>query len=126
MSARPERLFVYGTLKRGQPNHHWLQSCPYEGEAIMAGLLLYDLGPFPMAVAGEGEVRGEVYALSRQELSSTDRFEGYPRLYDRCLRSLADGRQTWVYVGREHQVRHSPLLSEGIWHGRTDSEGRGR
>ena len=44
MSARSERLFVYGTLKRGQPNHHLLQFCPYQGEAVMPGLLLYDRG----------------------------------------------------------------------------------
>ncbi|MBU6251473.1 MAG: gamma-glutamylcyclotransferase [Cyanobacteria bacterium REEB417] len=126
MSARSERLFVYGTLKRGEPNHHLLQSCPYQGEAVMPGLLLYDLGPFPMAVAGEGEVRGELYALRRAELRGTDRLEGYPRLYDRWLRALADGRQAWVYVGRAHQVRHSPLLSDGIWRGRANPEGRPR
>jgi len=44
-------VFVYGSLKRGQSNHHWLTAASFQGEAQAPGLVLHDLGPFPMAIA---------------------------------------------------------------------------
>lgn len=117
-------VFVYGTLRRGQSNHHWLSDARWLGEQELEGLLLHDLGPFPMAVPGEGRVAGELYAVSPARLAQLDRLEGYPRLYDRRRWPLADGRATWVYVGRRQQVRHAPLLADGVWRGRRDRQQR--
>jgi len=118
--ARERQLvFVYGTLKRGEQNHHWLEGASWQGEAELNGVLLHDLGPFPMAVIGEGLVRGEVYAIDAAALVRLDRLEGFPRLYDRQLLSLSDGRQAWVYLGRPRQVRHAPQVDSGSWHPRT-------
>lgn len=111
-------LFVYGTLRRGEPNHHWLEGCPWLGEAELPGAVLHDLGPFPMAVPGEGRVRGEVYGLIAGALARLDGLEGYPRLYDRQRLPLSDGRLAWVYLGRPRQVRHAPRLPDGVWRGR--------
>ena len=109
-------VFVYGTLKRGEKNHHWLEGASWQGEAELSGVLLHDLGPFPMAVIGEGTAIGEVYAVEERGLARLDELEGYPRLYDRQLLSLNDGRQAWVYLGRPRQVRHAPLVVGGSWH----------
>ncbi|MGA1302424.1 MAG: gamma-glutamylcyclotransferase family protein [Cyanobium sp.] len=108
-------LFVYGTLKRGQSNHTRLQAARWVGEAILEGACLFDLGPFPMAIAGDGRIRGELYALPMEALDSIDAFEGAPRLYQRHWRPLTDGRQAWVYLGRPRQVRHSHPLPGGQW-----------
>lgn len=108
-------LFVYGTLKRGQPNHARLQGAPCLGEATLQGAALYDLGPFPMAIAGEGSVDGELYGVGWDALSQLDAFEGVPRLYQRHWWPLADGRQAWAYLGRSHQVRHVKRLPGGYW-----------
>lgn len=108
-------LFVYGSLKRGQSNHARLQGARWEGEATLVGACLFDLGPFPMAVAGEGEIQGELYALPSEDLAAIDAFEGAPRLYERHWRPLADGRQAWVYLGRARQVRHVRCLPGGKW-----------
>jgi len=108
-------VFVYGTLKRGEKNHHWLDGASWQGEAELSGVLLHDLGPFPMAVIGEGTAIGEVYALEERGLARLDELEGYPRLYDRQMLSLNDGRQAWVYLGRPRQVRHAPLVVGGSW-----------
>jgi gamma-glutamylcyclotransferase (GGCT)/AIG2-like uncharacterized protein YtfP len=114
--ARERQLvFVYGTLKRDEVNHHWLEGASWQGEAKLLGVLLYDLGPFPMAVIGDGTAIGEVYAVDEPGLARLDELEGYPRLYDRQVLSLNDGRQAWVYLGRPRQVRHAPLLAGGIW-----------
>ena len=83
-------MFVYGTLKRGHGNHHWLAGAPFLGEAALPDVVLHDLGPFPMAVPGEGRVWGEVYAVDAAGLARLDRLESYPRLYDR--RPPAPGR----------------------------------
>ena len=109
-------VFVYGTLKRGEKNHHWLDGASWQGEAELSGVLLHDLGPFPMAVIGEGTAIGEVYAVEERGLARLDELEGYPRLYDRQMLSLNDGRQAWVYLGRPRQVRHAPLVVGGSWH----------
>ena len=116
--GRAEALvFVYGTLKRGERNHGWLAEAPFLGEATLEGITLHDLGPFPMAVAGEGRCHGEIYAVKPKELLQLDALEGYPRLYDRRLMELVDGRRVWVYLGRARQVRHSRRLAEGRWRG---------
>lgn len=109
-------VFVYGTLKRGEKNHHWLEGASWQGEAELSGVLLHDLGPFPMAVIGDGTAIGEVYAVDEPGLARLDELEGYPRLYDRQMLSLNDGRQAWVYLGRLRQVRHAPLVVGGSWH----------
>jgi len=110
-----ELVFVYGTLKRGETNHHWLEGASWQGEAELGGVVLHDLGPFPMAVIGEGIAEGEVYAVERSIFARLDELEGYPRLYDRQLLTLRDGRRAWVYLGRPRQVRHAPVVGDGLW-----------
>jgi gamma-glutamylcyclotransferase (GGCT)/AIG2-like uncharacterized protein YtfP len=112
-------VFVYGTLKRGASNHAWLAGSRWLGEACLPGLVLHDLGPFPMAVLGAGTVYGELYGVDAAGLARLDQLEGYPRLYDRQLLPLADGSRAWVYLGRPRQVRHAPVLASGHWQLRT-------
>jgi len=113
-------VFVYGSLKRGQSHHHVLANSRWQGNGRLAGLALYDLGPFPMAVPSEDPeswLQGELYAVSAAELARLDHFEGVPRLYERQARTLADGRRVWVYVGRSRQVRHVRRIPSGCWTG---------
>lgn len=113
--TQTQLLFVYGTLKRGHDNHRHLAGAVYAGEALMSGVDLHDLGPFPMAILGEGRVLGELYRVGEIELARLDRFEGVPRLYRREQRPLSDGRPAWIYLGRPRQVRHAPRLRQGLW-----------
>lgn len=115
MEPECDLLFVYGTLKRGLANHHQLAGAGFVAEAVMDGLDLHDLGPFPMAIAGQGQAHGELYRVNEAQLAQLDRFEGVPRLYERCKRPLRDGRQAWIYLGRPRQVRHSSRLAAGRW-----------
>jgi len=114
-SAALELVFVYGSLKRGMANHRQLAGASFLGSASVAGLHLYDLGPFPMAVLvpddPEAQLLGELYGVSPQLLIALDRFEGAPRLYQRQRHSLSDGRAVWLYVGRPQQVRHVQRIS---------------
>ena len=114
-------VFVYGSLRRGRSNHGQMAGCQWQGNGELRGFALYDLGPFPMAVAcEESDCRlvGEVYAVTAEQLAHLDRFEGVPRLYERLERVLVDGRRVWLYVGRARQVRSVQRLPSGEWHGR--------
>ena len=111
-------VFVYGSLKRDQANHIQLQGCSWQGEAELSGLALYDLGPFPMAIASgdrSHRLHGELYAVQPAQLQALDRFEGAPRLYRRQAEPLADGRSVWLYVGQPRQVRHVQRIADGRW-----------
>jgi len=95
---------VYGTLKRGYWNHHFLKGCKFIGRGITRGRYkLFDVG-FPYAVPDR---RGlpllvEVYKLdSPQRLLSLDTLEGYPEHYLRKVETihLEDGStvEAWLY-----------------------------
>jgi gamma-glutamylcyclotransferase (GGCT)/AIG2-like uncharacterized protein YtfP len=121
MQPRQSRalLFVYGSLKRGQRAHHLLKGLPWLGEAWLAGACLHDLGPFPMAVPGDGRIQGEIYEVSEDDLEALDRYEGAPRLFERRWLILEGGLEAWVYLGRPRQVRHIAPLASGCWLGPT-------
>jgi len=87
----PTLVFVYGTLKRGFPNHDLLRRARAAGEARTRER-------FPLAVVGswfvpalldrpgEGHcVRGELYAVDPPTLAALDELEGVgePDGYDR-------------------------------------------
>ncbi len=113
-------VLVYGTLKRGQCNHHRLAGSACLGTARLRGLALYDLGPFPMAIPcpdSDAVLQGEVYAVGDDQLLALDRFEGVPRLYERQRHRLDGGRSVWVYVGRPMQVRNVRRIPSGQWPG---------
>jgi|HubBroStandDraft_1064217.scaffolds.fasta_scaffold55445_2 gamma-glutamylaminecyclotransferase len=73
-------LFVYGTLKRGLSNHHFLEGQAFVGEAETApGFALYGLDAYPGMVAGADNapgVTGEVWSVDDECLAQLDELEG--------------------------------------------------
>ena len=114
-SSQPQALFVYGTLKRGGSNHHWLEGAPWQGRARLPGHQLHSLGAYPMAVPGRGVVHGELYAVDGATLERLDRLEDVPNEYRRLVCRLADGRHGWVYLGSAGQVRRAPRVPYDDW-----------
>jgi len=111
-----EYLFVYGTLRRGQPLHRFLDcgKSRFVGEGRIAGRL-FDLGEYPGAIGDVkrfSTVRGEVHELLAPEetFPVLDDVEGYdPRRPERSLferravtACLDSGRRltAWVYFYR--------------------------
>ena len=92
------RIFTYGSLKRGQPNHATLSN-PANGLAkfIKTGKTVdkYPLIiatrfniPFLLDVPGSGEqIVGEIYDVDEKMLKECDELEGHPDYY---LRQLID------------------------------------
>jgi gamma-glutamylcyclotransferase (GGCT)/AIG2-like uncharacterized protein YtfP len=95
--AEVARLFVYGTLLRGQPNHEVLAKCGrYLGDArTRPALTLWDLGPYPaLTVDGSTAVSGELWEV--ESFDVLDEFEG-PN-YARREIELEDGSRAQAYV----------------------------
>ena len=118
-ARRPMRVFVYGTLLSGEPNHHLLHGQPLVGEAhTRPRFNLVSLGAFPALVSGgEVAVRGEVYDVDAPTLGALDRLEGYPGFYTREPVEL-DGEVTGealAYLLNPERVAGSPEISHGDW-----------
>lgn len=92
-------IFVYGTLKKGQPNHyrmldsangkaHFLASActTQKYPLVIAGK--YNV-PFLLDVPGRGHrIQGEIYKVDERMLTFLDDFETVPTLYQRALVEL--------------------------------------
>ncbi len=128
-------FFVYGTLRAGQCNATLLRGAIARTRlAKLSGAQMFDLGPYPMIIEGEGEVRGELLDIEPEKyaaiLRSLDRLESvngadpenpdalYRRL--RCAVLAADEGEgevveAWVYFGREIVARRGCWLAGGDW-----------
>jgi gamma-glutamylaminecyclotransferase len=114
-------IFVYGTLKRGCPNHSVLQSAEFLGTAWSEpGYRMVDCGDYPGLVRAErgepvsGEsVRGELYRVDEATLAALDEFEDAPNEYERVTIKLSDGGEAQAYLYRG-QAAHLPACGP-VW-----------
>ncbi|KAL0122847.1 hypothetical protein PUN28_007493 [Cardiocondyla obscurior] len=93
------RVFVYGTLKRGEPNHGLIKD-PANGYAKFLGLgrttITYPLViatkyniPFLLKKPGTGNyVLGEIYDVNSDMLKKLDELEEHPKFYERTEENI--------------------------------------
>lgn len=102
--SRRTLVFVYGTLKRGEPNHHVIDPaihCSQEnGQSRFVGRGFTEekfpliIGtrfniPFLLDKAGLGhKIRGELYEVDDKVLKQLDILENYPVFYDREVQPI--------------------------------------
>ena len=132
-------VFVYGTLRPGQPN--WERLLAGRTERVLPGRLpgvvLLDCGHFPAAVErpGAGGAAGEVVWIRPGAwpaiLVALDHLEGYDagdpeRLFDRVVRPVetVDGPvDCWVYLaGRRLAESGRPVVAGGDWPARSEGQ----
>ncbi|CAI9724072.1 Hypothetical predicted protein [Octopus vulgaris] len=119
MTVQLERVFVYGTLKRGQPNHFVLENvthglAKFIGDATTA--LRYPLVvasqyniPFLLPFEGKGNfISGEVYEVDEKMLKQLDEFELHPDVYKREKISVISNNNSfmsWCYILQRPQPK---------------------
>lgn len=110
-----QRVFVYGTLLRGEVNHRLLAGAELLGaHRTEPCYTLFHLGAYPgVAIGGVTAIQGEVYAVDRAGLVRLDQLEDYPRLYDRKLIPTPYGR-AWIYLYRGRLADRS-VIAGGDW-----------
>jgi gamma-glutamylaminecyclotransferase len=111
------RLFVYGSLMRGEPHAGELGPAVFLGRVrTAAAYTLVSLGKYPALLPGGATaVAGELYELS--DVARLDEFEEHPRVYRRGEVSLADGSTAAAYflVGVPGVA---PVIESGDWRAR--------
>jgi len=114
------RVFVYGTLLRGEPNHRLLARAGLVGEArTRPEFDLVDLGHFPAIIeGGSTAVAGEVYEVDRLALAALDRLEGHPSFYRRERIRLDGGQVVEAYLLPAEQAWSEKLIDTGDWRDR--------
>ncbi|KAK9503628.1 hypothetical protein O3M35_010148 [Rhynocoris fuscipes] len=105
------KVFVYGTLKKGEPNHYWFESKNGFSKLIDCGstVLKYPLIigtkyniPFLLAQPGTGyNVQGEVYEVDDRMLKNLDTLEDHPNFYirkeDDIKLNSGEIHKCWIY-----------------------------
>lgn len=119
--ADTPRVAVYGTLKQGFNNGHWLNGATLLGSDVTSALTLYDIGPYPGAKWQRSKgIMIEVYEISIDQLAQLDRLEDYrvnaPTTgeYDRQQITTCFGL-AWVYLYNP-SVAGKTAIYEGGWH----------
>ena len=108
-------VFVYGTLKRGQRNFHFMRGARYFGRHFTESVYaMYEFEDYP-AVCREGihAIFGEVYGVDLQQFRALDDLEWYPRYYQRIEIPTPWG-DAWMYVV-EPALCHGKRLLDGNW-----------
>ncbi|KAK2856999.1 hypothetical protein Q5P01_005734 [Channa striata] len=92
-------VFVYGTLKKGQPNQHQMLNSTNGTAKFLASALTtekyplviagkYNI-PFLLNLPGQGRrVHGEIYEVDNKMLEFLDDFESVPTMYQRSVVKL--------------------------------------
>ncbi|MGH0432329.1 gamma-glutamylcyclotransferase family protein [Bacillus hominis] len=117
-------VFVYGTLRKGQTNAHYMQgaTCIAE-EAWVYGKLFDTNEGYPaMICLSEEKVYGEVYEVDDEVLQKLDGLEEYTGnaetdLYDRITQTayFADKEiHVYVYVAQDKEILKK-IIDSGDW-----------
>jgi gamma-glutamylaminecyclotransferase len=111
------RLFVYGTLQRGERSHQLLRRARFVRETATApGFRLVSLGEYPgMVKADAGAVAGELYEVDEETLRELDGFEGHPEAYWRTEIQLVDRVRAQAYLLPPERARGRPGIASGDW-----------
>jgi gamma-glutamylcyclotransferase (GGCT)/AIG2-like uncharacterized protein YtfP len=109
------RVFVYGTLRREQVNHHLLEAARFCGHHTTGPWYkMVNLGSYPGVVKrGRTRIQGEVYEVGPETMAMLDRLEGYPTLYTRELIPTPWGR-AWIYLYRG-SLQDRESIASGVW-----------
>ena len=124
-------VVVYGSLREGLGNSHFMEGTEFVKDATLNGFDMYpcskyfDENMYPYCAIGNGEIKVSVYKLTKfRQMFDLDRLEGYPTLYNRMVVNV-DGINCWIYYldtnGVEGKNKINRLkdykIEDGNWRG---------
>ena len=105
-------VFTYGTLLKGERNHHLISDDDYLCSGSVRGFKMFNLGTYPGIEYGEGEVLGELYIVDDETLKRLDYLEEEGSLYLRKITKVYtkdNEYEAFVYV-YNHKVNNPNYL----------------
>jgi gamma-glutamylcyclotransferase (GGCT)/AIG2-like uncharacterized protein YtfP len=110
------KIFVYGTLLRGESAHHLLGRALFLGSAhTTPSFTLLDMGEYPALIEGGSDrVAGEIYAIEAALLPALDAYEEAPSVYERKSISIG-GHNALAYVLRGSHGLRGARIASGHW-----------
>ncbi|WP_198510313.1 gamma-glutamylcyclotransferase [Bacillus solitudinis] len=125
MSQKNITLFVYGTLRRGEINHSFLKQANQKLQQCWVKGELHDTGAgYPIIRKKESSrVYGEIYQVSKEELSQIDELEDYhpnrpDNLYERVEQTVYTNQgslKAFVYIEGKQCISPSNCIKSGDW-----------
>lgn len=98
------KVFVYGTLMRGNRDHEeYLSEAKFAGNYLAEGFQLFDFGSYPRIIHSEiDKIKGELYIVDSNTLAKIDKLEDVGNLYIRKLISISNDnnevQEAYTYV----------------------------
>lgn len=118
------KVFVYGTLRKGEENAGLLCDAPCIAEQCRTNGFLYDTGyGYPaMKTSQNSRVYGELYEVTESQLGSLDVLEGYTpggksNLYERIERTVFTDKgpvNAYLYIAGKDSLL-GKKISNGDW-----------
>lgn len=92
------KLFVYGTLRRGESAAHLMRDARFVGVGSIRALRRAN-GQYSGIIPGEGVVEGELYEAPASLIPSLDEYEGAAYQRRPCVITLSTGEtiEGWAY-----------------------------
>lgn len=125
MSAEPQVVFVYGTLRRGGSNHFRMAGAEFISTGTITGRM-YRIDWYPGLVldpAGD-EIHGETYRVDPEQLTALDLFEGlaagetegseYRRVETTVIQQNSQALNAWVWEWLG-ETDESQRIADGDW-----------
>lgn len=102
---------VYGTLKRGHGNHHYIEDSKYVGKGVTKEKYPLVVSGLPYLIEQRGKghhVEVEVYRVDDDTMRRLDALEGHPNWYERkqIPIRLSNGSEVtaWIYFNRRESA----------------------
>ena len=109
------RVFVYGTLKRGHRNSHFMHGAEFLGKhTTHRSYSMYEFDDYPaVCLHGRHAIEGEVYRVSNRQFRMLDDLEWYPHFYQRIEIPTSFG-DAWMYIVKI-ELCHGKKQIPGTW-----------
>jgi gamma-glutamylaminecyclotransferase len=115
------RLFVYGTLMKGEHHHEALKEASFVGLSETEPVFeMVQIDYYPALLSG-GTTRiiGELYEVDDATLARLDDLEEVPEVFVRERLKLADGSEAFTYVMPRERAANAEPIPSGYFRMRT-------